>query len=326
MPRSLRFEYAGAVYHVINRGNYRNWIFEVDGSKDSFQKCLFEACESAGWILHAYGILGNHYHLALETPEPNLSVGMKWLQGVFATRYNRFRKERGALFQGRFTSILLEGDRLGALCSYIHLNPVRARICSVRGLRNYRFSSYWNLRRPRSRPPFMDLSTALEGAGGLSDTAYGRRKYEEYLEWLNRDEGARNKLKFDRMSRGWALGTKAFKRTVVEAEKRRKADLFTGEKDHAEVREMLWEMELKKCLRLLGKGEREAQTDLKSVDWKVAIAGILKKRNLSANGWISERLNMGATSAVSRNVASMFAGERRSALRCYEKLISKINS
>ena len=167
---------------------------------------------------------------------------------------------------------------------------------------------------------------ALEGAGGLSDTAYGRRKYEEYLEWLNRDEGARKDLKFDRMSRGWALGTKAFKGEVVEVEKRRKADLFTGEKDHAEVREMLWEMELKKCLRLLGKGEREAQTDLKSVDWKVAIAGVLKKRNLSANGWISERLNMGATSAVSRNVASMFAGERRSALRCYEKLISKINS
>ena len=108
MPRSLRFEYAGAVYHGINRGNYRNWIFESEGSKDSFQKCLFEACERAGWILHAYCIMGNHYHLALETPEPNLSVGMKWLQGVFAARYNRFRKERGALFQGRFKSILLE--------------------------------------------------------------------------------------------------------------------------------------------------------------------------------------------------------------------------
>jgi putative transposase len=143
MPRSLRFEYAGALYHVMNpsseknyaetcRGNYRNWIFEDEGSKDSFQKCLFEACESAGWILHAYCIMGNQYHLALETPEPNLSVGMKWLQGVFATRYNRLRKERGALFQGRFKSILLEEDRLGALCSYIHLNPVRARISALR--------------------------------------------------------------------------------------------------------------------------------------------------------------------------------------------------
>ncbi len=326
MPRSLRFEYAGAIYHVINRGNYRNWIFENEGSKDSFQKCLFEACEGASWVLHAYCIMGNHYHLALETPEPNLSVGMKWLQGVFATRYNRFRNERGALFQGRFKSILLEDDRLGALCSYIHLNPVRAGICSARGLRDYRFSSYWNLRRPRSRPPFMDLSIALEGAGGLRDTAYGRRKYEEYLDWLNTDQSARKDLKFDRMSRGWAFGTKTFKREVVKAEKRRKADLFIGEKDHAEVRELLWEVELKQCLRLLGKGEREAQSDLKSANWKVAIAGLLKKRHLSANGWISERLNMGATSAVSRNVASMFAGERRLALRCYEKLRSKINS
>ena len=326
MPRSLRFEYAGALYHVINRGNYRSWIFEGEGSKDSFQKCLFEACESAGWILHAYCIMGNHYHLALETPEPNLSVGMKWLQGVFATRYNRFRKERGALFQGRFKSILWEEDRLGALCSYIHLNPVRAGICSVRQLRDYRFSSYWNLRRPRSRPPFMDLSTALETAGGLSDTAYGRRKYEEYLDWLNTDEGARKKLNFDRMSRGWAFGTKAFKREVVKAERRRKANLFIGEKDHAEVRELLWEVELKQCLSLLGKGEREAQSDLKSADWKVAIAGVLKKRHLCANGWISQQLNMGAASAVSRNVASMLAGERRLALRSYKKLTSKINS
>lgn len=326
MPRSLRFEYSGAVYHVLNRGNYRSWIFEQEGSKRLFRKCLFEACESAGWILHAYCIMGNHYHLAVETPEPNLSVGMKWLQGVFATRYNRFRHERGALFQGRFKSILLEGDHLGALCSYIHLNPVRAGMCEVHGLRDYPFSSYWNLRRPRSRLSFMNLSMALECAGGLSDTAYGRGKYEEYLDWLSSDEGAREELKFDRMSRGWALGTKAFKKEVVEAERRRKADLFIGEKDHAEVRELLWEACLQESLMVLDKGEMEVESDPKSADWKVAIAGVLKKRHLCANGWLSAQLNMGATSAVSRNVARMFSGERSSAFRCYRKIISRINS
>jgi REP element-mobilizing transposase RayT len=326
MPRSLRFEYPGAVYHVLNRGNYRSNIFEEEGARRSFRKCLFEACDSAGWILHAFCIMGNHYHLALETPEPNLSAGMKWLQGVFATRFNRFRKERGALFQGRFKSILLEENHLSALCAYIHLNPVRAGLCDVRGLRDYPFSSYWYLRRPRSRPAFLEVSMALDGAGGLADTVYGRGKYEEYLDWLGSDEGARKDLKFDRMSRGWALGTKAFKRTVVDAEKRRKADIFLGEKDYAEVRELLWEEQLEECLKILGKGAAEAESDLKSADWKVAIAGLLKKRHLCANGWISSRLNMGAASAVSRNVAGMFSGERAAAKRYYYELSAKINS
>ncbi|MDZ7882885.1 MAG: transposase [Mycobacterium sp.] len=70
MPRPPRFEFPGAIYHVLNRGNYRAWVFEDDGAKASFQKCLFEACEFAGWTLHAYCVMGNHYHMAIETPEP----------------------------------------------------------------------------------------------------------------------------------------------------------------------------------------------------------------------------------------------------------------
>jgi len=126
MPRPLRFEYEGALYHVLNPGNYRSWIFEDDGAKASFEKALFEACERSGWILHAYCVMGNHYHLALETPQPNLSEGIRWLQGAYATRCNRYRKESGHLFQGRFKSIVVEdGERLAWLCHYIHLNPAR---------------------------------------------------------------------------------------------------------------------------------------------------------------------------------------------------------
>ena len=128
------------------------------------------------------------------------------------------------------------------------------------------------------------------------------------------------------MSHGWALGAKEFKGAVVEAERQRKTDLFIGEKDHAEVRELLWEECLAKCLRVLGKVKSEAESDLKSADWKVAIAGLLKKRYLCSNGWLSARLHMGADSAVSRNVARMLSGERSPALKCYEKLKSKIHS
>src|SRR5690606_35654573 len=88
-------------------------------------------------------IMSNHYHLAVETPEPNLVAGMTWLQGTFATRFNRFRGESGHVFQGRYKAILVEpGRTVLGLVNYIHLNPVRARLCEVEGLNTYGLSSY----------------------------------------------------------------------------------------------------------------------------------------------------------------------------------------
>ena len=85
MARKLRVEYSGACYHVINRGNYRRDLFTGRGAAESFQCCLFEAAQRFRWRLHAFGIMRNHFHLAVETPEPNLSEGMKWLQGTAGT-------------------------------------------------------------------------------------------------------------------------------------------------------------------------------------------------------------------------------------------------
>ena len=81
MPRKLRIEFSGACYHVTNRGNYRRDLFESDGASESFCGCLDETCCSFGWRVHAFTVMGNHFRLAVETPEPNLSEGMKWLQG-----------------------------------------------------------------------------------------------------------------------------------------------------------------------------------------------------------------------------------------------------
>ena len=85
MPRKLRLEFSGACYHVLNRGNYRRDVFADGRAAESFQRCLLEACERFTWRLHAFVIMRNHFHLALETPEPNLRDGMKWLQGTWAT-------------------------------------------------------------------------------------------------------------------------------------------------------------------------------------------------------------------------------------------------
>ena len=80
MARRSRVEYAGAIYHIINRGNYRSFIFETEGARKSFLDCLDQCCTAQGWRLYAWVLMGNHYHLCLETLEPNLVEGMKWLQ------------------------------------------------------------------------------------------------------------------------------------------------------------------------------------------------------------------------------------------------------
>ncbi|MSU47664.1 MAG: transposase, partial [Opitutus sp.] len=87
----MRFEFPGACYHVRNRGNYRAQVFATEQTRAAFEAGVFEACEKSGWLLHAFVVMNNHYHLALETPEGNLVTGMPWRQATFANRFNRLR-------------------------------------------------------------------------------------------------------------------------------------------------------------------------------------------------------------------------------------------
>lgn len=325
MARKERLERAGAIYHVINRGNYRSWIFEDEGAKHSFERTLFEACERARWRLFAYVVMGNHFHLALETPEANLSEGMRYLQSVFAMRFNRLRKESGRLFQGRFKSILVEGgERLGWLCHYIHLNPVRAGICGVAGLGGYRFGSYRFLPSAKGRPRFLDLAPCLEAAGGLRDTPAGRRKYGQYLEWLAEDEPRQKAMAFDRMSKGWALGAREFKQALLQDEKAALSEVALGGADKRELRELGWERELERCLRALGAQAGEIELAAKSADWKIAAAAWLKTKRLCSNVWLARRLSMGDPSAVCRHVGQALSGQRGNAGKLLRMIESRI--
>ncbi len=321
MPRAPRIEYPGAIYHVLNRGNYRSWVFEDDGAKLAFEKCLFEACERTGWVLHAYCVMGNHFHLALETPEPNLSEGMRWLQSVYAGRYNRFRKEAGHLFKGRFKSILVgDWDRLAWLCHYIHLNPARAGICDVFRLKDYAYSSYPKLFRKASRDSSMSFKACLVGAGGLQDTPAGRRRYTQYLDWLSEDDQAQKDEAFEKMSKGWAIGSTDFKKAVVADEANRLAAVETADKDFSEIREDTWEAELARCTKALGKTNKDILDDPKAADWKVAIATRLKTTRLCKNPWLSRRLNMGAPAGVSQYSTQLKSGDRRNAAKLLKRI------
>ena len=121
MPRQRRIEYEGALYHIMNRGNYREYIFEVSGAGGLFEQTLFEACHRFGWLLHAYVGMSNHFHIALETPEANLVRGMQWFSSTFGNRFNRLVRTPGHIFQGRYKSLLVEDDGyLLEVVNYIH--------------------------------------------------------------------------------------------------------------------------------------------------------------------------------------------------------------
>jgi putative transposase len=131
MSRPLRLELAGALYHVTSRGNARNLIYLQDDDFELFLQILANVCERYNWVVHAYCLMNNHYHLLVETPYANLSQGMRQLNSVFTQSKNRKHHRVGHLFQGRYKAILIDKDAyLLELCRYIVLNPVRANMVS----------------------------------------------------------------------------------------------------------------------------------------------------------------------------------------------------
>ena len=304
MARKLRLEYPGAIYHVINRGNYRGHIFATPGARAAFEECLFEACGKSGWILHAFVIMGNHYHLALETPVGNLVVGMQWLQATFASRFNRLRGERGHLFQGRYKSLLVEaGPALGSVCHYIHLNPVRAGLVSVEQLANHRHSSYWYLSRKADRPAFLQPGVALTEPCRLGDDAQGWQAYAQYLAWQATEGPAGKTPAYVRLSRGWALGGAAFKEALVQDHLVKATSRAWEVAGKAEIQQLQWSSLLAKCLQVLGKTKAMAERERKSAPWKLAIAACLKQTTQANNGWLCRQLRLGTPAAFSRNLS-----------------------
>ena len=131
MARPLRLSFPGAVYHVTSRGNARHDIVADDRDRSQWLSLLAHVVDRYGWLCHAYCLMDNHYHLVIETPKPNLSIGMRQLNGRYTQAYNRRHEQVGHVFQGRFTAILVEKDaHLRELCRYVVLNPVRAKIVS----------------------------------------------------------------------------------------------------------------------------------------------------------------------------------------------------
>jgi putative transposase len=141
MARPLRIEYPGAVYHVTSRGNEKKPTFKDDTDRQNFLNTLQHVNKRYNWICHAYCLMTNHYHLLIETPDGNLSIGMRQVNGVYTQLFNNRHGRTGHLFQGRYKAILIQKDsHLLEVCRYVVLNPVRAKMVEMPEA--YPWSSY----------------------------------------------------------------------------------------------------------------------------------------------------------------------------------------
>jgi len=221
MARPLRIEYEGALYHVTSRGNEGRRIFFSKPDYYKFLDYLKLAQEKFHYLLHAYVLMTNHYHLLIETPLANLNRIMHFLNGSYTNYINLKRSHLGHLLQGRYKAILIDRDNyLLELSRYIHLNPVRAKL--VKKPEDYPFSSY------------RIYLSSKNGAFVYRDQILGmitkdqRKATKKYKEFVDSDIGTKIAMNFDHLYGGIILGKEEFIKDTLEKLKDKKFHKMKG--------------------------------------------------------------------------------------------------
>jgi len=324
MPRSLRIEYPGAIYHAMSRGNNGQETFLAPSGYRLFLATLDEVCLQTGWRIHAYVLMTNHYHLLLETPEANLVAGMKWFQGAYTQRFNAMFNRRGHLFQGRYKAIPVQTDpREGGLeyfrhvSSYIHLNPFRAKLCGVGmadPLESYQWSSYPSYcGLARKVPEWLAREKVLAAWGleeGLVGTVEAYRLRMERKMSFEGDPDAGRRGEFEKqMKRGWFIGSEGFAGTLLGFQR---GDAGS-DNDRGSQRRMHGVMEAE---RLLAAGlaalewrEEDLLAGKSNLPEKQALAWLMKRQTTVTGQWIADRLRMGHRTNTSHALSRFGASE-----------------
>jgi len=202
MSRPLRLELAGGLYHVTSRGDRREDIYQDDADREVWLSVLAQCCERFNWAIHAWCQMSNHYHLIIETPEGNLSAGMRQLNGVYTQLVNRRHGRVGHVFQGRYKGILVERDSyLLELARYVVLNPVRAGMVKHAG--KWKWSSYHATIGTDTRPEWLHTDWLLGQFG-----AQRVRQVERYIEFVQ--EGVRGPRIWENLRGQVFLGSESF--------------------------------------------------------------------------------------------------------------------
>ena len=314
MPRKPRIEYEDAVYHVISRGDREQSIVGDNSDRRIFLDTLDEACCRTGWRLHAWVLMDNHYHLLLETPEPNLVVGMKWFQGTYTTRFNCKHRMRGHLYQGRYKAIPVDTadpEYFRIVADYIHLNPARAGMLNPQRprLADYRWGSYPAYLKARLRPSWLYVDKVLD-ALHFSDTRAGLRQYARYIrervrESLDNEISREFLAEPGKRREQWYMGGAVFRAELLEMIDRKSAnvqdDSWSGSPmtSHNECRA---ESLIGKGLDILGLTDETLELLPKSAPEKVVLAWLVRGRTHVRNRWIADRLRMGRATNLSRHL------------------------
>ncbi|BCX48085.1 hypothetical protein HAHE_19930 [Haloferula helveola] len=314
MARPLRYEAAGAVYHVMARGDGGKDVFETDSDRHDWRSRIEEAWGRFGWRVHAYVLMGNHFHLLLETPEPNLVKGMKWMMGAYSQAWNRRRKRRGHVFQGRYKAVVVNGEGddhyFRIVADYIHLNPVRSGWVggdTGRELKEWAWSSFPTYASRRTLP-WLETDRVLR-AFELAGNRRGRAAYASYLEARAKDrEGTLNDESLKSLRRGWYLGEEGFGDQLLDVlagglRPKRKRGSVTGAGARAhDEREA--ERRIREAVLGLGLPTRPAELSGRGRyrDEKAVVEWWVKRQTSASNAWLGERLAMGHPGSVSREV------------------------
>jgi REP element-mobilizing transposase RayT len=331
MPRSIRIQYPGALYHVMARGNRREAIFADDEDRRYFLHSLAQACERTGWRVHAWVLMGNHYHLLIQTPEPNLVSGMQWLQNTYTRRFNLRHRLWGRLFGDRYKAMPVEGAGFyyETLLDYIHLNPVRARLVkpvSSQSVLDYPWSSVAGgiALMPRRRPDWLAATDAL-AAFACPDTTHGRRRWVERLDRIAaactepRQCGVPEPPpeadgRMSHLRRGWYWGSQAFSErlmalgeSVLKLTRNRNYRASQESRAHGES----------EALKLLAGGLKAAgltEADLPKLPGsdprKAAIAREIHRRTTVGMSWIAQHLAMRSPANTSQQILRITRHEK----------------
>jgi REP element-mobilizing transposase RayT len=207
MSRRLRIEFEGAIYHVMVRGNARQKIVRDDADRQRLVEGLEHAVLRCGWELVCYVIMGNHFHLLLRTPRPNLGAGMQGLLSGYAAWFGRRHRRPGHVFQGRYRADMIEdASHYWAVSRYVHLNPVRAGL--VARPEQWEWSSYPGYRNPRRRHAWVAYGTLL--AAGRGDRDRGGDPGAAYVRYVKAGVTDPPESPFCAAFGGWILGSERF--------------------------------------------------------------------------------------------------------------------
>ena len=296
MARPLRLTFAGGVYHVTARGNERKAIVRDDVDRARFVDTLATVVKHYRVVCHAWVLMDNHYHLLLETPTPNLSLALRYLNGVYTQSFNRRHRRVGHLFQGRFKAIIVEKEiYLLELCRYVVLNPVRAGL--VIDPSRYPWSSFRATAGLATTPAWLTVDWLLEHFGGTRRTAQG--KYRQFV-----TEGIRQPpMPWEHLVGQIYLGDEAFIRRAQRANRR-----IADPEIPRQQRQPAWQSP-QAVLQRVARSYRLAPADLitptrrPSEARQVALYGL---RRWAGDGLTAIARRMGVSySAVSRRVSAV---------------------